>query len=276
MHKVLNVLKQRVCIIRFSVFKILCFNTILTESLNIKMEKFIKSFMSHIASCNLETGDFPGPVVTISRQAGCSAQRIAIKLSKILTGYSYMADTKTDAEWRWINKDIFRKATREIMEEVKAGNYDDSDESVKVLDEVAEAFSNETIYDITDEKMIEVFRGIICRFACKGRIIIVGRSAGVILSDVPNKLNVRLEAPLEWRINRLMQLRELSQAEAVEFVKKMDEKRDSFIEKVIGRKANNDDFDVIFNYASLEDDEIIDAIVNILRNKKIITSYGIF
>ena len=70
-----------------------------------------------------------------------------------------------------------------------------------------------------------------------------------------------------------MQLRDFSQAEAVEYVKEMDSKRDAFIEKIIGRKANNDDFDVIFNYASLQDDEIIDAIVNILKNKKIVAHY---
>jgi cytidylate kinase len=240
------------------------------------MEKFIKSFMKSISCCDLETGDFPGPVVTISRQSGCSAQRIAIKLSKILTGYSYMSDTKTDAEWRWVDKNIFKEVTSEIIEEVKKEDYNDTEEAVKILTHVSQAFSNETIYDISDEKIIETFRGIISRLACKGRTIIVGRSAGVILRDVPNRLNLRLEAPLEWRINRIMQLKELSQAEAVKFVREMDEKRDSFIEKVIGRKANNNDFDVIFNYSSMQDDEIIDATVNILKNKKIISQYEEF
>jgi hypothetical protein len=70
-----------------------------------------------------------------------------------------------------------------------------------------------------------------------------------------------------------MQLKDCLQAEAVEYVKEMDLKRDSFIEKVIGRKAMNDDFDVIFNYASMQDGEIIDAIVNILKNKKIISQH---
>ncbi|RIH65481.1 cytidylate kinase-like family protein [Mariniphaga sediminis] len=237
------------------------------------MEKFIKSFMKSITCCDLETGDFPGPVVTISRQSGCSAQRIAIKLSKILTGYSYMSDTKTDAEWKWVDKDIFEEVVEGMVESVRTGGYDDTDEAVKMLKQVARAFSNETIYDISDTRLIETFRGVVCRLACKGRTIIVGRSAGVILKNVPNKLNVRLEAPMEWRINRIMQLKDVSQAEAVEFVKEMDDKRDSFIEKVIGRKANNDDFDIIFNYASLQDDEIIDAIVSILKNKKIIAHY---
>jgi cytidylate kinase len=237
------------------------------------MEKFINSFMKSITCCNLETGDFPGPVVTISRQAGCSAQRIAIKLSKILTGYSYMSDTKTDAEWRWVDKDLFEQVVEDIMNDVKSGDYDDTDQAIKMLEQVSDAFSNETIYDISDSRLIETFKGVVCRLACQGRTIIVGRSAGVILSEVPNKLNVRLEAPIEWRINRIMQLRDFSQAEAVDYVKEMDIKRDTFIEKIIGRKANNDDFDVIFNYASMQDDEIIDAIVNILKNKKIISQY---
>jgi cytidylate kinase len=240
------------------------------------MDRYINSFMKSITSYNLETGDFPGPVITISRQSGCSAQRIAIKLSKILTGYSYMSDTKTDVEWRWVDKNVFQEVVKNMIEEVKTGGYDDAEEAVVKLAEVAQAFSNETIYDISDHLLIDIFKGIICRLACKGRTIIVGRSAGVILKEVPNKLNVRLEAPLEWRINRMMQLKDLSQAEAVAYVKEMDEKRDSFIEKVIGRKANNEDFDVIFNYASLQDDEIIDAIVNILRNKKIISFYNDF
>ena len=237
------------------------------------MEQYINNFLSDIRCFNLETGDFPGPCVTISRQAGCSAQRIAIKLSKILTGYSYMSDTKTDMEWKWVNKEMFAEVVNNMIKEVELGSYDDTDLAKKLLNEVSQAFAEETIYDISDDKLIKTLKSVICRLAGIGRTIIVGRSAGVILKNVPNKLNVRLEAPAEWRINRIMQIKDFSQAEAVTYINEMDQKRDSFIEKIIGRKAENNDFDVIFNYASLEDDEIVDAIINILRNKKIITSH---
>lgn len=236
------------------------------------MEKYINSYLPKIKCVNLETGDFPGPFLTISRQAGCSAQRIAIKLAKILTGYSYMADTKTDVEWKWVDKKVFSGVVKEMIDEVKSGEYDDAEEAVRFLKEVAHAFAEETIYDISDERLIKTLKGIICRLANQGRVIIVGRSAGAILKDVPNKLNIRLEAPTEWRINRIMQLKELSQAEAAEYITKADEKRDSFIEKIIGRKAQNNDFDVIFNYATMEDDQIVDAVIHILRNKKIIAT----
>lgn len=235
------------------------------------MENLVNNYLHTFMCCNLETGDFPGPIVTISRQAGCSAQRLAIKLSKILTGYSYMSETKTDAEWEWVDKNVFSKVVTNMIGDIEAGDYDDKVEAISMLTEVSKAFTAEKVYDILDEKLIEILKGIICRLAYDGRKIIVGRSAGVILKDVPNKLNIRLEAPVEWRINRIMQINDFSQAEAVEYINKMDKKRDSFIEKIIGRKAENDDFDVIFNYASLEDDEIVDAILNILRNKNIIS-----
>jgi len=235
------------------------------------MENLVNNYLHTFTCYNLETGDFPGPIVTISRQAGCSAQRLAIKLSKILTGYSYMSETKTDAEWEWVDKNVFSKAVNNMIGDIEAGDYGDKVEAISMLTEVSKAFSAEKVYDILDEKLIQILKGIICRLAYDGRKIIVGRSAGVILKEIPNKLNIRLEAPVEWRINRIMQINDFSQAEAVEYINKMDEKRDSFIEKIIGRKAENNDFDVIFNYASLEDDEIVDAIVNILRNKNIIS-----
>jgi hypothetical protein len=240
------------------------------------MEKFINNYLSEIRCFNLETGDFPGPVVTISRQAGCSAQRIAIKLSKILTGYSYMSETKTDAEWKWVDKKLFAKVVKEMIKENESGKYENAEETTKLLLEVSRAFSHETIYDISDENLILTLKGVICRLANQGRHIIVGRSAGVILKNVPNKLNIRLEAPASWRINRIMQIRDCSKADAADYINQMDAKRDSFIEKIIGRKAENNDFDIIFNYALLEDDQIVDVVINILRSKKIISQHGSF
>lgn len=240
------------------------------------MDNFVNSYLQDNSYINLETGDFPGPFITISRQAGCSAKRIAIKLSKIMTGYSYMSETKTEAEWKWVDKHVFSEVVNEMVSEVKNGNSEHSEKIIKLLKQVDLAFQNESIYDLDDENLILVLKAIICRLASMGRVIIVGRSAGVVLKNVPNKLNIRLEAPTDWRINRVMQIRDLSRAEAEDYINQMDSKRDSFIEKVIGRKPENNDFDVIFNYASLEDDHIVDAVINILRSKKIIAHYSDF
>ena len=187
-----------------------------------------------------------------------------------------MSETKTDKVWDWGDVKGFQKVVKQMKKEVLAGDFDDKEEAVQLLDKVGDAFANETIYDISDGKLIDILKCVICKLANKGRQIIVGRSAGVILRNIPNGLNIRLEAPAEWRINRVMQLKDCSQAEAAEYITNADVKRDSFIEKVIGRKAENNDFDIIFNYASLEDDQIVDAILNILKNRKVISHQGDF
>lgn len=234
------------------------------------MGNFFSSDLNKPECVNLETGEFPGPFLTISRQPGCSAQRIAIKLSKILTGYSYMSETNTGAEWKWVDRTVFANVALEMAEEVKAGFYDDAAQAIATLTALAKAFVNDSIYDISDKKQIIALKSIICRLANQGHTIIVGRSAGALLRNTPNKLNIRLEAQKEWRTHRLMQLHDMSWAEAEAYINQADAKRDSFIEKVMGRKADNNDFDVIFNYAALEDDYIVDAVINMLKNKKII------
>jgi cytidylate kinase len=140
------------------------------------------------------------------------------------------------------------------------------------LEMVSNAFSNEFFTDVVDEKAITILKDVIVKLAIQGRYIILGRGATTILSELPNKLSIRLEAPLEWRINRVAQMRNLSHDAAQEHVMNADERRKQFTEAVIGRTYINTDFDVIFNYASLSDDQIVDAIVNILKSKKIITA----
>ncbi len=236
------------------------------------MKEFLRNYLKYVSQSNLETGDFAGPVVTISRQTGCSARRIAIKLSKILTGYSYMSDTKTDAEWHWADKDTFRQTIREVEEELKSRNIDDP-ELEERAQMVAKAFSKEKFYDTVDEKVMLILKDVILKLAIQGRYIILGRGATRLLGNLPNKLSVRLEAPLEWRINKVAQMKNMSRDEAEDYVLKSDEKRRRFTESVIGRTYDNSDFDIIFNYASFSDDQIVEVMVNILKSKKII-SYG--
>ncbi len=232
----------------------------------------MRNYLKYVKSGNLETGDFGGPVVTISRQTGCSARRIAIKLSKILTGYSYMSDTKTDKEWLWADKETFRQTIREVEEELTARNINNP-EMLDRLQMISKAFTKEKFEGEIDENALIILKDVLVKLAIQGRYNILGRGATNLLADLPNKLSIRLEAPLEWRINRVAQMKNLSHLEAEEYILKSDEKRNKFTESVIGRRYDNTDFDIIFNYASLSDDQIVEVIVNILKSKKII-SFG--
>ncbi len=210
---------------------------------------------------------YPGPVIMISRECGCSAKRIATKLSKILTGYSYLSETKTDVEWKWVSKEIIEEAALELRKDPAQVRQVFQSEAKIDIREVANAFSTEKVYDADDQDVIDSVRKVIHRLAEEGNYIIVGRAASVIAADIPRKLSIKLQAPLEWRINRIMQISNMSHAEAQEYVISVDHQRDLFIEHVAGRKINNNDFDLIFNYSTLLDDHIVDAIMTVIKNK---------
>lgn len=213
-----------------------------------------------------------GPVVSISRECGCSANRIAIKLSKILTGYSYQSESKRDVEWKWINKEVIEKAALELemhpekIRDVFLGEVKTS------LHEVSTAFSTSKVYDADDQKVIDTVTSVIRQLAREGHCIIVGRAGNVVTSDISLRLNVRLVAPLDWRIRRIMQISNMTLSDAQDYVLAVDRERDLFVEHVAGRKLNYNDFDVVFNYSTMKDDHIVDAILNILKNRKIIVA----
>ncbi len=234
------------------------------------MKNFLSNYFGNQNEGQGKKTKIPGPVITISRECGCSAKRIATKLSKILTGYSYMSDTKTNVEWKWVSKEIIEQAALELEldpEEVKNVFLGEAKTS---LHEVSTAFSVEKMYDADDQKVIDAVKSVITRIAEEGHYIIVGRAAGVISRDIPGNINIKLQAPLEWRVNRIMQVSNMSYADAQDYVLEIDRQRELFVEHIAGRKLNNCDFDMVFNYATMLDDHIVDAIISVLKNKKMI------
>jgi cytidylate kinase len=236
------------------------------------MKDFLSHYFEQTGQKANEKLHHPGPVVTISRECGCSAKRIATKLSKILTGYNYLSETKTDVEWKWVSKEIIELAAQEL--EMDAGKIRNVflSEAKQSVHEITQAFSNSKVYDADDQEVIDTVKSVVRSICEEGHYIIVGRAASVISQDIPRRLSIKLQAPLDWRINRIMQISNMSWAEAQQYVLEIDRQRDLFVEHVAGRKLDNNDFDIIFNYSTMLDDQIVDVIVNVLKNKRIIAN----
>ncbi|HET6559175.1 MAG TPA: cytidylate kinase-like family protein [Prolixibacteraceae bacterium] len=234
------------------------------------MNDFLSNYLIPAAEKNNGTHRQLGPVVTISRECGCSANRIATKLSKILTGYNYLSDTKTEVEWKWVSKEVIEMAAVELETHPDRIKNVFLGEAKKSIHEVTTAFSNEKMYDADDQQVIDTVKSMIKSIAEDGHYIIVGRAASVIAQDIPRRLSIKLQAPLDWRINRIMQVSNLSWADAQQYVLETDRQRDLFVEHLAGRPLVNTDFDLIFNYATLLDDHIVDVVINVMKNKKMI------
>jgi cytidylate kinase len=234
------------------------------------MKNFLINYLEEPDVDRQEVKNETGPVVTISRECGCSANRIAIKLSKILSGYSYLSASKKDVEWTWVNKEVIEKAATELeMDQEQVKNVFLGEVKTSIHD-VSTAFSVEKVYDAEDQKVIDTVTKIIGQLAQKGHCVIVGRAASVVSQTNQARLNVKLQAPLEWRIRRIMKISNMAYPDAEYYVKEVDRQRDLFVEHIAGHKLNSSDFDMLFNTATMDDDLIVDAIVNVLKNKGII------
>lgn len=234
------------------------------------MEKFLIDYLEQPNKKSKGMSNDSGPVVTISRECGCSSNNIAIKLSKILSGYSFEPGGKNTDTWKWVNKEIIEKTAIELEmhpEKVKDVFLKEAKNS---LHEVTTAFSTEKVYDADDQMVIDTVTDVITRLAEKGRCVIVGRAAFVITNKIPASLNVRLQAPLEWRIKRIMKVSNLNYSDARDYVMEVDRQRNLFVEHLSGRKMDYNDFDIVFNCATLSENQIVTAIINLLKSKNII------
>ena len=79
----------------------------------------------------------------------------------------------------------------------------------------------------TDNVLFEVQSAVIRDIAAKGDAILIGRCADYILRDLPC-LNVFICAPLEYRIQRLVETEGLSEDQAAKLIRRKDRTRETY------------------------------------------------
>ncbi len=208
----------------------------------------------------------PGPVLTISRQSGCSARRLTQKLVAELNKRN--GEKNDNKEWDYINKELLEKAARELNVKPSEIAYVFKYQERSALGDIFASYANK--YYKSDRKIRKTIADVIRSIAAEGNIIIIGRAGVVLTKDIMKSLHVSLEAPLEWRSLMISERYDLSFAEARKSVIEMDKKRARFRESFEGRNTDYTWFDVTFNRMSLTENEIIETIIKMMESKKLI------
>lgn len=210
--------------------------------------------------------NFPGPLITISREVGCNgvklAQKIAAKLNQRHLG----------PEWRVLSKEVFFQSAKELdmdPEKVKrVFKYSDS----YAFNDILSAFGTKKFK--SEKKVIKTVNEVIRTFAEDGFCIIVGRAAHIIAHDIKNALHLRLLAPLEYRIKTIIENNHLNREEAIEFIQKVEKERKAFRKAIRQDSPENDLFDLCINRASFTDEDAIELIELAADKKNIFKDYG--
>lgn len=91
-------------------------------------------------------------------------------------------------------------------------------------------------YDFLDaEQYLKFTQAVLESLYQKGNVVLVGRGSQYLLAGRPGCLHVKLVAPIEHRLQRVMQRQNLSEKEAKERIQKKDRARAAYIRDFYGQ-----------------------------------------
>jgi len=176
------------------------------------------------AQLRKDQGRGEGPCITISREFGCQAYPLATELA-----------LRLGASWSVID--------REILEEVaKVSGFtieqiEKSRDTPAVLKSIFAMFLDQSHAEETE--LSTHLRQAVCKFAGAGNCIIVGSGGVSMAAHMKNTFHLRLVAPLEFRIDKIMTTHDMDKVQAADFVTQHQKQRDNFVTRLAGSRLDN-------------------------------------
>jgi cytidylate kinase len=230
------------------------------------MKNDLLKYMSDRYHWDKKKEKYPGPVITISREYGCPAKQVAIRLAKLLTEKTKNKGKKKD--WKWISKEILFEAAKELELDPSNIQYVFNYEKKSMIDDILSAHSNK--YYKSDRRIRNTIARVIRNISYDGNVIIVGRGGVAITRDIEKSLHIHLEAPVEWRALRASQKHNISVEQAYECAADIDQKRKEFREYFEGKGTDYTQFDMTFNCMTLSVDEIAQGIFDMIMRRELL------
>jgi len=209
---------------------------------------------------------YPGPVLTISREVGCPAKRLASCLTEKLN--SMGPSRGKDHPWRWISKEIMVESAKELQVDSSQIQHVFDYKTRGVLEDLLLAQSKD--YYKSDLKIRTTIAKVIRKIANEGNAIIVGRGGVAITRDIPKSLHLFLEAPLEWRVIRVAEKHNFSLEQARSYSLSTDKKRTQFRDYYQGKGNDYTRFGLKLNCMTLEIDEMLEIIITALKTRSMV------
>ena len=202
----------------------------------------------------------PGPVVTISREFGCPAKKIAYELTDAIN------NKKKRNKWCWVSKEILAESADQLGLHPDEIQYVFDYKKKGLVDEIISAQTRK--YHRSDKNIRNTIGKVIKKIAETGNVIIVGRGGAAIANDIKNSLHIKLIADIEWRAKNVGKRRDMDINEAIPFILDYDKKRKKFLDYYWGKTSDHSIFDLIFNCNTMSDEEIVTSIISILEKRK--------
>ncbi|HNZ42341.1 MAG TPA: cytidylate kinase family protein [Bacteroidales bacterium] len=207
------------------------------------------------------------PFITLSREYGCPAQDVAVMLVDRLNNAN--EKTKNLPPWTKLSKEILLAASQELHVDPSRIYKIFNDEKRGAIDEILNAFSEKYYY--SDLKILKTLDKIILDFATRGNVVIIGRGGMAVTRHLSAGVHVRLFAPIEWRVKKLIESGACTTIEAAKKLSnQIDFKRNVLLKSKSKSDNYEDDFDVFYNCKYLGAEDISESIIQLMKLKKLL------
>ena len=200
------------------------------------------------------------PFITISRQAGAGGHRLAETLLEVFAGQD---DVDLIGGWQ-----VYDRRLCEIVAENPTHSQSMSSHLAEEYRTRTDEFLRQMLGSSIDQDMLmlHVFQ-VVSAVASIGKAIIVGRAGSEVTRDMEHGLALRLIAPEETRIERVMGYYDLDEKAARLEARRIDTSRARLLKSHF--RVDIDDptrYDAVWNTGRVSVDLIADSVVAALRH----------
>ena len=205
-------------------------------------------------------------VITINRELGSGGRTVGELLAKELGVNFYDKAVIKTLEER------YNLTTKEIekFRDRKSNWWDDFKRIANIGDGLAcNSYSNAEMsrkFDmLTTENVFQVETEILQEIAEEESCVIAGRCGFFMFRNHPNHLRIFIQAPLSFRVSRLINKRGMTQEEALKLIERVDIMRENYVKKFTGSsRYDTRNYDLVINAENKTEDKIVQQILNFI------------
>lgn len=196
------------------------------------------------------------PFVTVSREAGAGGTTLAGKVAQRLSAGA--------RAWQVLDQELVEAVSADVKVERALG--------LLLEEEYVGAFEDYLRQILADApgqmKVLHRLFKTVYRFAGLGNVVLVGRGGAFLTRGLPGGVHVRLVAPREERIERLMAQKKLSRADAGAKLDGIDRARAALTQDYFHKDiADPAQYHAVFNTGKASLDAIADAVAALVRGR---------
>ncbi len=204
----------------------------------------------------------PGPYITISRQYGCSGFALGLLLAEVLND-----EAAPGKVWKVFGREILDQLAREtnlateLVEELKT-------KKPALLVDFFRSLTGKRIPSGLEirNRITALVRGL----AYEGYGIIIGQGSAGATVDIENGLSIRVEAPLDWRIEELCK-REGQRPDEVRLTIRRRDKQREYLRKIYAMRFPREPaFDITYDLSKFTLAQVAQHVVSMLKIEHIV------